>query len=597
MKFQKNKFLTTVAAAALALAVGACSTSSDDDETVSVAPPPTTAPDPTPDPTPDPVPTALETAQADAAAAAEAAMTASTDAADAVSAAMTAIANLATMQTGATAAGLAEEASTAAGKAMMAYMHAKAASEAAAAEEDVTAAVEARVMAENAMASAVTYGMMATEKAGEAETAAMAELMIDGTMKSVGETSIDAMAGPSSVATGAGKDAQTVITGLIKDMNPMATGDAIDGVLYVPEVAEDLTVAETQFKKAVPYEQAAAERTFAIGKTLDSPDDMARLMLVTDYAGVNMVKVYAPDDGSDVRMGTKQGFISIDNAGEGSNVAADANNTALSSLGMFYAAGVADAAASLAFDDLVAAATKPAEVFVYTYTDSNGDRQMDYATLASTSTDAVTGVITYTYHIGHDITAVAAPNSDNDRDNLADETRITSGIPGPVAYQHLHFGVWASLGEAAKDGAQKVTGHGIGFVQSIGDGMTGTDMPSTGSATYNGDWVATVQAAAGGLALENGAATLAANFDKATVKATLDELATLEGSIDGSMFSGTKATVGVNAHGLTSGGKFSGSFDGGFYGAKAAEAGATFDFASTNGGAFRGAFGGAKEKP
>ena len=34
------------------------------------------------------------------------------------------------------------------------------------------------------------------------------------------------MAGASSVTTGAGKDAQTVITGLIKDMNPMATGDA-----------------------------------------------------------------------------------------------------------------------------------------------------------------------------------------------------------------------------------------------------------------------------------------------------------------------------------------------------------------------------------
>ena len=46
------------------------------------------------------------------------------------------------MQTGATAGGLAEEASTAAGKAMMAYMHAKAASEAAAAAEDVTAAVK-----------------------------------------------------------------------------------------------------------------------------------------------------------------------------------------------------------------------------------------------------------------------------------------------------------------------------------------------------------------------------------------------------------------------------------------------------------------------
>ena len=40
MRLHKNKFLTTVAAAALALAVGACSSSSDDDEPLAVAPPP-----------------------------------------------------------------------------------------------------------------------------------------------------------------------------------------------------------------------------------------------------------------------------------------------------------------------------------------------------------------------------------------------------------------------------------------------------------------------------------------------------------------------------------------------------------------------------
>ena len=77
---------------------------------------------------------------------------------------MAAVANLATMQTGATAGGLAYEAHTAAGKAMMAYMDAKAASEAAAEAEEVTAAVEARIMAEAAMADAVMYGMMAMEK-------------------------------------------------------------------------------------------------------------------------------------------------------------------------------------------------------------------------------------------------------------------------------------------------------------------------------------------------------------------------------------------------------------------------------------------------
>ena len=59
---------------------------------------------------------------------------------------MAAVANLATTQTGATSAGLADEAQTAADKAMLAYMDAKAASKAAAEAEEVTAAVEARVM-------------------------------------------------------------------------------------------------------------------------------------------------------------------------------------------------------------------------------------------------------------------------------------------------------------------------------------------------------------------------------------------------------------------------------------------------------------------
>ena len=343
MKFQTNKFLTTVAAAALVVAVGACSSSSDDDDTLSAAPPPTAAPDPTTPPTP-PVLSELETAQADAAAAAAAAMTASTDAADAVKAAMAAVANLATMQTGATAAGLAEEASTAAGKAMMAYMHAKVASDDAAAAEGVAAAVEARVMAETAMANAVTYGTTATEKAGEAETAAMAELMIVGTMKSVGETSIDAMAGASSVTIGTGKDAQTVNTGLIKDISPMATGGAITGVEFTVGTPDILTTAEDESKaatamKPAAYKQAAAARTFPVGKTLDSPDDMTRLMLVTDYAGVNMVKVYAPATGGTDVMGTKAGYLSIDD-----NVTdnTDTHNTPLRSEGMFYAAGVAD---------------------------------------------------------------------------------------------------------------------------------------------------------------------------------------------------------------------------------------------------------------
>ena len=120
---------------------------------------------------------------------------------------------------------------------------------------------------------------------------------------------------------------------------------------------------------------------------------------------------------------------------------------------------------------------------------------------------------------------------------------------------------------------------------------------NTGTASYKGNWVAVVLPGVGDepMALEGGAATLTANLDKSTLTAALTDLATLSGTIDGSTFEGTKATVAANEHGLTPGGDFDGAFSGGFYGAKAAEAGGVFDFSSDNSGAFRGAFGGAKD--
>ena len=58
---------------------------------------------------------------------------------------------------------------------------------------------------------------------------------------------------------------------------------------------------------------------------------------------------------------------------------------------------------------------------------------------------------------------------------------------------------------------------------------------------------------------------------------------------------GTEAAA--TGSGLDASADFEGSFSGGFYGAKAAEAGGVFDFASEDneGGAFRGAFGGRKD--
>ena len=297
--------------------------------------------------------------------------------------------------------------------------------------------------------------------------------------------------------------------------------------------------------------------------------------------------------GTDV-VGTKAGYISIE---DDDTAGTETNNVALRSEGMFVPVDGTDG--TLSSGDTVTATAKPVEVFSYvdpTFTVTDTDDGRRYATLTTSSTDAA-GETTYTYNSGADITAaMGGPDSATDDDGTPDDAQVTVPIPGPVAYEHLHFGVWAELGDANAAGAQDVAGFGIGFVQSIGDGMTGADMPNTGSAGYSGNWVAVVLQGAGddSMALEHGAATLTANLDKLTLTAELTDLATLSGAIDGSSFSGTKATVGANEYGLTPGGAFKGAFSGDFYGPKAAEAGGVFDFSSDNSGAFRGAFGGAK---
>ena len=512
-------------------------------------------------------------------------MTASGEAADAAAAAMDAVANHATTQTGATSAGLADEAQTAADKAMMAYMDAMAASEAAAEAEEVTAAVEARIMAETAMADAVKYAMMASEKGTDAETEAMAELMIVGTVKTVGGTSLDATAGAGLVVTGEGADAQTVRTGLIKDKNPEAkmVGVVADGVEYDLDTDGDLANGN----QTRAHVQAVAARTFDIGKVVDSPDDMARLMIVTQYAGSKSVKVYATSSDGDV-TGT---------LGSDGRITTTAGNIiTLTSVGAYYLAGVDD---GLLHSDVVGAMAEAEEVFSFV-DDNNTPDDMD--------DDTATGhVILSSTLVGRDDTTVTYGQVDimveaATADESGAMSEVTAKIPEATDYKHIHFGAWAALGDPKKDGTQELSDLGIGFVQSIGDGLTGADMPNYGDARYSGNWVGAVQEADddgnGDISLTNGAASLTADFGKATIKATLDGLAMLEGAIDTNTFSGTKATVAAaNAHRLTADGMFTGSFSGGFYGAKAAEAGGVFDFTSEDAkdGAFRGAFGGNRE--
>ena len=157
-----------------------------------------------------------------------------------------------------------------------------------------------------------------------------------------------------------------------------------------------------------------------------------------------------------------------------------------------------------------------------------------------------TGDTDVTY--GHvDVTAVAAADIARDianADDLHEEVQVKAVLPTAKAYEHIHFGVWAALGEATTAG-QKVAGLGIGFVQNFSDSGV-TDRLGIGTVTYKGDWVAVLQrknsAAEGAFNLRDGAATMTADFDMEEFEADLKGLAMLEGTLDGNGFSGMTAT-------------------------------------------------------
>ena len=533
--------------------------------------------------------------------AADAAMTASGEAATAATDAMAAVANLATMQTGATAGGLAYEAHDAAGKAMMAYMDAKAASEAAAEAEVVTAAVEARVKAEAAMANAVMYAMMASEKGTAAEAAAMAELMIVDTVKTVDGTDLDAGAPNQVITTTIGGKTSVADTGLQGKLKEEATG-GVSMRAYAAAVPEEGTAEMT-------YRQTVAVRDVTIGKTVDSDDDTARLAIITSYAGSKTVKVFAyaetdqPVTSNTVnRVSTTPGKIAIalgtDNqaGGTGENADTTAN---LKSLGMYYLAGLVADENGLSEADEVAADAKPLTVYSFVSTPDvpttpEDETQLTYLVEDSQRTDG--GTTVYVYR-AVDIIVLASRRDGADEDTEADAGQVTASIPEATDYEHIHFGLWASLNAAGTSPG----GLGIGFVQNYAGAPTElSDMPNHGSATFDGNWVATIQAADpdgnGPVSLEDGVASTTANFEKMTVEAILTGLATLSGDITGNTFSGSKVSDITHTSVSNDDDDFTGSTSGGFFGTKAAEAGGVFSFTSDGNedGAFSGAFGGAR---
>ena len=530
-------------------------------------------------------------------------MTAATEAMEAMEAAkvasdaaQTAIENLATLQTGETSRDLADAAYMQAKAAADAAAKAQTASDDAAEATDGVAATRLLVAAETARDNAVEAQGMAETQGAAAVAAAMAELKIVGTVKTVGGTDLNAKAPRSVVTTGEGAAAQVTDTGLQMKVNqPTTEGPA---TLGRTAVAGNPKADTDPYKSPVVNADA---RTFGIGKLVDSDDDTARLMIVTQYAGTTTVKVFGTGGGDDLtgRLGS-DGKINIT-----LGVVTDATVfVTLESEDMYYRASGSSTIMAMSpddqgkqGDDVAGGANakdwaKPVEVFSYTKANATAKT---YVVLKSTMTDEITGVTTVIYsEAGIHVSTV-----DRDNDGTMDDLEVTAKIPSASDYKHIHFGAWANLGAAKPSGVQDPADLGIGFVQSIGDGLTGADMPNNGKGEYSGNWVANVQIADeegdGKIKLTNGPADLTANFGKGTITANLTNLATLKGAISGDTFSGEKASAISNMNGLDDEADFEGSFSGGFYGIKAAEAGGIFNFASMDGnnegGAFRGAFG------
>ena len=187
---------------------------------------------------------------------------------------------------------------------------------------------------------------------------------------------------------------------------------------------------------------------------------------------------------------------------------------------------------------------------------------------------------------------------------------VVKDVTFPVAksYEHMNYGLWASL----KEDGETPSELGKGFVRILdGKSMT-ADMPTKGTATYHGHWVANVRKAhdegTGDIIEMEGGSKTAANFETNAITVDLlkkdsatDKFASLTGgTISGNRFKGTGVTVvETTTSGLKTTGKYTegdSGFSGAFFGPEAVEVGGVFHFTSKDkkDGEFTGAFGGRK---
>ena len=243
---------------------------------------------------------------------------------------------------------------------------------------------------------------------------------------------------------------------------PMVTTTTGVATPVVAGMSADLLVDPVE--KFVAPVAGAAERTLTIGKLVDSADDTARLLIITQYAGTDTVNVY--ESGDDVGPWTvnKDGTITL---AVGADITETSVVATVKSVGVYYLSGAGTLdAASLG---IVSDEAMPVEVFSYTVPGENAgdDDETTYVIEKSTTT---AGATTRLYTIV-DIHVLLDRDGDNDtgNDDGDENVLVTAKIPEATDYQHIHFGVWAALGAADKEGSQDVTDLGIGFVQNYSD--------------------------------------------------------------------------------------------------------------------------------
>ena len=88
------------------------------------------------------------------------------------------------------------------------------------------------------------------------------------------------------------------------------------------------------------------------------------------------------------------------------------------------------------------------------------DDPTKYVVLTTEST--TDGTTTYTYT---NVDVLVNHDADTGAEATAD-IAVKARLPEATEYKHIHFGVWAALGEAEKSGSQELSDLGIGFVQN-----------------------------------------------------------------------------------------------------------------------------------